>query len=73
MNALQTRKCNAFSHMNSDEDASDIGESSREAGGKIKDNDRAQWKIENGRLIAFGLWLTFLVGILAAIDEMNGW
>ena len=34
---------------------------------------RVQWKIENGRLIAFGLWLTFLVGILAAIGEINGW
>ena len=33
----------------------------------------AQWKIENARLVAFGLWLVFLVGILASIDEMGGW
>lgn len=71
MNALQTRKCNAFSHLNSDEDASDIGESSREAGGKIKDNDRAQWKVGNARLLAFGLWLLVGVWVLGFICEMG--
>ena len=35
--------------------------------------NRVQWKIENARLVAFGLWLVFLVGILASIDEMGGW
>jgi len=35
--------------------------------------NRVQWRIENAKLIGFGLWLSFLVGILAAIDEMNGW
>lgn len=35
--------------------------------------NRVQWKIENARLLAFGLWLVFFVGVLAAIEEMGGW
>ena len=35
--------------------------------------DRLKWRIENMRLVVFGLWLAFAVLVIDIIHEMNGW
>ena len=33
---------------------------------------RAEWKVQNARLIAFGLWLSLFVWVWKVICEMRG-